>query len=109
MPEKREEQHDGHGTHDGREAEWEEEVTAVRVRADAAPGETAVIRLIGMLPADWVCGQRVEEDRIWLRVHSAGGAGTDVVRERLAAALRDSSLPGWRVQDPGPPGPVSRA
>lgn len=75
------------------------ELHAVRVAADAAPGEIAVIRLIGMLPADWVCGQRVEEDRIWLRVHSAGGAGTDVVHERLTAALREGS-PGWREAAP---------
>ncbi|WNF27943.1 hypothetical protein RI138_14515 [Streptomyces sp. C11-1] len=73
------------------------EITAVRVSTDAAPAGTAVLRLIGMLPAHWDCGQRIEEDRITVLVRG----GVRDARERCAEALRDRALEGWVLEGSG--------
>ncbi|MET7413905.1 hypothetical protein [Streptomyces rubiginosohelvolus] len=79
------------------------EITLARVSADAAPAGIAVLRLIGMLPAQWECGQRIEEDRITVLVRGSGQDAEDVtaVRERCAEALRDRTLHGWVLEGPG--------
>ncbi|WP_206430046.1 hypothetical protein [Streptomyces sp. ADI96-02] len=85
------------------------EVAVVRAAVTAAPAGIAVLRLIGMLPAHWVCGQRIEEDRITLRVR--GGDGPEV-RGRCGAVLRDRALEGWALETPEPadrPPPGDRA
>ncbi|MFJ3749429.1 hypothetical protein [Streptomyces sp. t99] len=71
-----------------------------RVSTDAAPAGIAVLRLIGMLPAQWECGQRIEEDRITVLVRGSGQDAEDVtaVRERCAEALRDRTLHGWVLE-----------
>ncbi|MFF2222509.1 hypothetical protein ACFVV7_04275 [Streptomyces globisporus] len=79
------------------------EITVVRVATDAAPAGIAVLRLIGMLPAEWECGQRIEEDRITVLVRGSGRDAGDVtgVRERCAEALRDRTLDGWVLEGAG--------
>ncbi len=74
-----------------------------RVATDAAPAGIAVLRLIGMLPAEWACGQRIEEDRITVLVRGSGRDAGDVtgVRERCAEALRDRTLDGWVLEGAG--------
>ncbi|MFI7324407.1 hypothetical protein ACIBQ3_06930 [Streptomyces rubiginosohelvolus] len=74
-----------------------------RVSADATPAGIAVLRLIGMLPAQWECGQRIEEDRITVLVRCSGRDAGDVtgVRERCAEALRDRTLHGWVLEGSG--------
>ncbi len=74
-----------------------------RVSTDAAPAGIAVLRLIGMLPARWECGQRIEEDRITVLVLGSGRDAQDVtaVRERCAEALRDRTLHGWVLEGAG--------
>ncbi|MFF3969439.1 hypothetical protein ACFYZ6_06410 [Streptomyces rubiginosohelvolus] len=74
-----------------------------RVSADATPAGIAVLRLIGMLPAQWECGQRIEEDRITVLVRGSGRDTEDVtaVRERCAEALRDRTLHGWVLEGAG--------
>ncbi|CAH9416092.1 hypothetical protein SGL43_03115 [Streptomyces globisporus] len=74
-----------------------------RVATDAAPAGIAVLRLIGMLPAEWECGQRIEEDRITVLVRGSGRDAGDVtgVRERCAEALRDRTLDGWVLEGAG--------
>lgn len=78
------------------------EVTLVRTGPGAAPDETAVIRLIGLLPADWTCTQQVGAGRIRMLVGTAGPAGddADAVGAWLARALADNSLSGWRAGGP---------
>ncbi|MFF3035684.1 hypothetical protein ACFVS7_32325 [Streptomyces rubiginosohelvolus] len=73
-----------------------------RVSTDAAPAGIAVLRLIGMLPAQWECGQRIEEDRITVLVRGSGQDAEDItaVRERCAEALRDRTLHGWVLEGP---------
>ena len=51
------------------------EVTLVRTGPGAAPDETAVIRLIGLLPAGWTCTQQVGAGRIRMLVGTARPAG----------------------------------
>lgn len=80
----------------------------VRTTATAAPPETAVLRLIGLLPADWECWQRVGKDRITLRVRGGGGrdSGMDMdvdVRGVCAVVLRDRALEGWAIESGGRP------
>ncbi|MEU8447264.1 hypothetical protein [Streptomyces globisporus] len=79
------------------------EITVARVATDAAPAGIAVLRLIGMLPAEWECGQRIEEDRITVLVRGSGRDAGDVtgVRERCAEALRDRTLDGWVLEGGG--------
>ncbi|GGW14996.1 hypothetical protein ABZ771_01325 [Streptomyces globisporus] len=79
------------------------EITVARVATDAAPAGIAVLRLIGMLPAEWECGQRIEEDRITVLVRGSGRDAGDVtgVRERCAEALRDRTLDGWVLEGAG--------
>ncbi|GGR79039.1 MULTISPECIES: hypothetical protein [Streptomyces] len=79
------------------------EITLARVSTDAAPAGIAVLRLIGMLPAQWECGQRIEEDRITVLVRGSGQDAEDVtaVRERCAEALRDRTLHGWVLEGAG--------
>ncbi|WP_424569323.1 hypothetical protein [Streptomyces sp. CH-036] len=79
------------------------EITLARVSTDAAPAGIAVLRLIGMLPAQWECGQRIEEDRITVLVRGFGQDAEDVtaVRERCAEALRDRTLHGWVLEGAG--------
>ncbi|NED08271.1 hypothetical protein G3I55_42335 [Streptomyces sp. SID6648] len=79
------------------------EITVARVSTDAAPAGIAVLRLIGMLPAQWECGQRIEEDRITVLVRGSGQDAEDVtgVRERCAEALRDRTLHGWVLEGAG--------
>ncbi|WP_274031662.1 hypothetical protein [Streptomyces sp. MMBL 11-1] len=82
-------------------AEVVAEVVVVVVRAavpavPAAPAGTAVLRLLGMLPAHWECAQRIEEDRITVLVR---GGGRQDVRERCAEALKDRTLEGWALED----------
>lgn len=74
-----------------------------RVATDAAPAGIAVLRLIGMLPAEWECGQRIEDDRITVLVRGSGRDAGDVtgVRERCAEALRDRTLDGWVLEGAG--------
>ncbi|MFH9292335.1 hypothetical protein [Streptomyces sp. NPDC017520] len=71
------------------------EVVAVRVGAHAAPAGTAVLRLLGMLPAHWECAQRIEEDRITVLIR---GGGEHEVRERCAEALSGRTLEGWTLE-----------
>ncbi len=68
----------------------------VRAAVPAAPAGTAVLRLLGMLPAHWECAQRIEEDRITVLVR---GGGRQDVRERCAEALKDRTLEGWTLED----------
>ncbi|MET8603371.1 hypothetical protein ACWCQF_24825 [Streptomyces rubiginosohelvolus] len=82
------------------------EITLARVSTDAAPAGIAVLRLIGMLPAQWECGQRIEEDRITVLVRGSGQDAEDAedvtaVRERCAEALRDRTLHGWVLEGAG--------
>ncbi|MFD4028517.1 hypothetical protein ACFWRV_34135 [Streptomyces sp. NPDC058576] len=79
------------------------EITVARVSTDAAPAGIAVLRLIGMLPAQWECGQRIEEDRITVLVRGSGRDDGEVtgVRERCAEALRDRTLEGWVLEGAG--------
>ncbi|MFD5695699.1 hypothetical protein [Streptomyces rubiginosohelvolus] len=79
------------------------EITLARVSTDAAPAGIAVLRLIGMLPARWECGQRIEEDRITVLVRGSGRDAEDftAVRERCAEALRDRTLHGWVLEGAG--------
>ncbi len=74
-----------------------------RVSGDAAPAGIAVLRLIGMLPAEWECGQRIEEDRITVLVRGSGRDAEEVtgVRQRCAEALRDRTLEGWVLEGAG--------
>ncbi|MFI1282637.1 MULTISPECIES: hypothetical protein [unclassified Streptomyces] len=79
------------------------EVALVRAGPGAAPEETAVIRLVGLLPADWTCTQQVRAGRIRMLVRTAGAPGedaADAVRTWLAGALADNSLRGWRAEGP---------
>ncbi|MFH9134601.1 hypothetical protein [Streptomyces sp. NPDC017524] len=71
------------------------EVVVVRVAAHAAPAGTAVLRLLGMLPAHWECAQRIGEDRITVLVR---GGGEHEVRKRCAEALRGRTLEGWALE-----------
>ncbi|MGW4503035.1 hypothetical protein ACWENO_00180 [Streptomyces sp. NPDC004436] len=98
------------------------EVVLVRAGPEAAPAETTVMRLVGLLPAHWTCAQRLAADRITLlvRVHRPDGTGpgtgraagpggndaedADAVRAWLARALGDASLCGWRATEPRRPG-----
>ncbi|ALU95133.1 hypothetical protein WQO_18485 [Streptomyces globisporus C-1027] len=79
------------------------EIAVARVSADATPAGIAVLRLIGMLPAQWECGQRIDEDRITVLVRGSGRDAGDVtaVRERCAEALRDRTLHGWVLEGAG--------
>ncbi|MEV8328428.1 hypothetical protein [Kitasatospora sp. NPDC056731] len=72
----------------------------------AGAAATAAIRLVGLLPAGWACGQRIEGRRIVLRVAPPGndGAGTaqtaQTVERWLAGALEDRALAHWRAVPP---------
>ncbi|MGW4837144.1 hypothetical protein [Streptomyces globisporus] len=79
------------------------EITVARVATGAAPAGIAVLRLIGMLPVEWECGQRIDEDRITVLVRGSGRDAGDVtgVRERCAEALRDRTLDGWVLEGAG--------
>ncbi|MEU6313492.1 hypothetical protein [Streptomyces sp. NPDC047014] len=81
------------------------EVVLVRDGPAAGAAETTVMRLVGLLPADWGCVQRLDADRITLllRPHPAE-RGEDTVRQWLARALGDTSLSGWRAERPRRPG-----
>ncbi|MDH6541031.1 hypothetical protein ACFXJO_27135 [Streptomyces lavendulae] len=81
------------------------EVALVRAGPEAAAAETTVVRIVGLLPPHWTCAQRLDGDGITLqvRVHPAGGAGSDggdAVREWLARVLGEDALRGWRAAGP---------
>ncbi|MFJ3962374.1 hypothetical protein [Streptomyces sp. NPDC090036] len=79
------------------------EVALVRAGPEAAPEQTAVIRLVGLLPPDWTCTQQVTTGHISMLVRTTGAPGgnsADAVRTWLAGALADNSLRGWRAEGP---------
>ncbi|MGW0366653.1 hypothetical protein [Streptomyces sp. NPDC002990] len=79
------------------------EVALVRADPGAAPEETAVIRLVGLLPADWTSTQQVRAGRIRMLVRTTGAPGenaADAVRTWLVGALADNSLRGWCAEGP---------
>ncbi|GGY05154.1 hypothetical protein [Streptomyces hiroshimensis] len=73
------------------------EAVVGRAAPTAAPPETAVIRLVGALPAGWDCSWRLQEERILLRVQPVGGAGPDAVEAWLAGVLAAGGLRGWQA------------
>ncbi|QLE72821.1 hypothetical protein FGW37_15595 [Streptomyces rectiverticillatus] len=73
------------------------EAVVARAAPTAAPPETAVIRLVGALPAGWDCSWRLQEDGILLKVQPAAGAGPGAVAQWLAGVLDAGGLRGWRA------------
>ncbi|MFG2618967.1 hypothetical protein ACGFXC_15290 [Streptomyces sp. NPDC048507] len=70
------------------------EVTLVRAGPGAA-AETTVLRLVGLLPPDWSCAQRVDGDRIRMLVHAGRDAAAEAVPGWLARTLADTAFRGW--------------
>lgn len=74
----------------------EVEIVAVRRSPGASSGETAVVRVLGLLPFDWVCAPCAERNRITLLVRLDGTGGREAVRAAVARAFQDRGLAGWR-------------
>ncbi|AXK37049.1 hypothetical protein DVA86_03140 [Streptomyces armeniacus] len=79
------------------------EVVVVRQEPSAPGGETTAVRLLGLLPADWICvPDDVGTDRVRLRIeygHGGHGVGdSDGVHGALAEVLADTALRGWSAE-----------
>ncbi|MFR9673182.1 hypothetical protein [Streptomyces sp. TR06-5] len=73
------------------------DIVVVRDECRAPGGETTVVRLLGLLPANWSCLPEVERDRVRLRVLLGTTGGWDAVRAEVAAVMADSAMRGWRT------------
>lgn len=71
------------------------DVVVVR-RDHAAPtGWTTVVRLLGLLPGEWVCHVEAGRDRVVLRVELTGATDALSVRRAVSRVLADTALHGW--------------
>jgi hypothetical protein len=75
------------------------DVVTVRCHGSAPSGETTVVRLLGLLPADWSCTPEVTSDRVRLRIELGGGTDRDMVRRVVREVLADAALRGWTEED----------
>ncbi|MBV7699482.1 hypothetical protein [Streptomyces sp. TRM70350] len=75
------------------------EVVTVRRDRSAPSGETTVVRLLGLLPADWSCTFDVSPDRVRLWVEPGRGGDRNTVRRAMAEVLADTALYGWSQEN----------
>ena len=67
----------------------------------AGPAETAVVRLLSLLPADWPCTWAISVNgttRLRLRIQIDEHRGAQTIRAAVAAAFQDNALKGWASQ-----------
>ncbi|MFE9457447.1 hypothetical protein [Streptomyces californicus] len=79
------------------------DVVVVRRDRAAPTGWTTVVRLLGLLPADWACQVEAGQDRVVLRVELAGATDAPAVRRAVSRVLADTALHGWTEEHRGSP------
>ncbi|MGW7350045.1 hypothetical protein [Streptomyces sp. NPDC054784] len=83
------------------------DVLFVRQESWAPAGETTAVRLLGLLPMDWICvPDDVGTDQVRLRIEYAmkpgtdhGCGGTGAARDAVAELLADGALRGWSAEE----------
>ncbi|PZT69006.1 hypothetical protein DN402_16805 [Streptomyces sp. SW4] len=77
-----------------------QDLVLVRRPPGTAPAATAVVRILGKLPAGWERSWRLDEDggRIQLRIRPPAGSPPTAARAWLADALTDPALAGWSAE-----------
>ncbi len=78
------------------------DVVVVRRDRAAPTGWTTVVRLLGLLPADWACQVEADQDRVVLRVELARRTRL-AVRRAVSRVLADTALHGWTEEHRGNP------